>query len=72
MGDGLPAQLCLQCVHQISRCHAFKDLVERNDITLREHANWLAEEALKRDREEVITARERDKNTLNVIITPKI
>uniref|UniRef100_A0A2H1WCY5 SFRICE_019027 n=1 Tax=Spodoptera frugiperda TaxID=7108 RepID=A0A2H1WCY5_SPOFR len=52
VGDGLPAQLCLQCVHQISRCHAYKDLVERNDIVLREHAARMAEEAFKREREE--------------------
>ncbi|PZC83603.1 hypothetical protein B5X24_HaOG207586 [Helicoverpa armigera] len=52
VGDGLPPQLCLQCVHQISRCHAFKDLVERNDVTLREHAARMAEEAFKREREE--------------------
>ncbi|XP_063541196.1 zinc finger protein 664-like [Cydia strobilella] len=45
VGDGLPPQLCLQCVHQISRCHAFKELVERNDVTLREHAKNAAEEA---------------------------
>ncbi|KAI8442352.1 hypothetical protein MSG28_005878 [Choristoneura fumiferana] len=49
VGDGLPAQLCLQCVHQISRCHAFKDLVERNDVTLREHAKLAAEEARKNE-----------------------
>ncbi|XP_059054181.1 zinc finger protein 585B-like [Achroia grisella] len=43
VGDGLPAQLCLQCVHQISRCHAFKETVERNDIVLRERAKLKAE-----------------------------
>ncbi|XP_050666622.1 zinc finger protein 431-like isoform X2 [Leptidea sinapis] len=36
VGDGLPAQLCLQCVQQISRNNAFKGMVERNDIVLRE------------------------------------
>ncbi|XP_053617085.1 zinc finger protein 135-like isoform X2 [Plodia interpunctella] len=43
VGDGLPPQLCLQCVHQISRCNAFKDMVERNDVTLRELARVRAE-----------------------------
>lgn len=52
VGDGLPAQLCLQCVHQISRCHAFKEIVERNDAALREHAKHLAEQAYKKEREE--------------------
>ncbi|CAG9104390.1 unnamed protein product [Plutella xylostella] len=42
VGDGLPSQLCLQCVHQISRCHSFKELVERNDIKLREYCTSLA------------------------------
>ena len=51
VGDGLPAQLCLQCVHQISRCHAFKELVERNDVTLREQAKVMAEETLKQNLE---------------------
>ncbi|CAH2241526.1 jg860 [Pararge aegeria aegeria] len=51
VGDGLPPQLCLQCVHQISRCHAFKSLVERNDITLREQAKAMAEEALNIEKE---------------------
>ncbi|KAI5635685.1 zinc-finger associated domain (zf-AD) domain-containing protein [Phthorimaea operculella] len=49
VGDGLPAQLCLQCVHQISRCHAFKELVERNDVTLHQHAKYLQEEAAKQE-----------------------
>ncbi|CAB3246462.1 unnamed protein product [Arctia plantaginis] len=52
VGDTLPSQLCLQCVHQISRCHAFKEMVERNDVALREHAKTLAEQAFKREREE--------------------
>ncbi|CAH2094062.1 unnamed protein product [Euphydryas editha] len=51
VGDGLPSQLCLQCVHQISRSHAFKDLVERNDTILREQAKAMAEEALKENLE---------------------
>ncbi|GBP85638.1 Zinc finger and BTB domain-containing protein 49 [Eumeta japonica] len=45
VGDGLPDQLCLQCVHQISRCHSFKELIERNDVVLREYAQKMAEEA---------------------------
>ncbi|XP_047511481.1 zinc finger protein 436-like isoform X3 [Pieris napi] len=34
--DGLPKQLCLQCVHQISRCYTFKESIERNDVMLQE------------------------------------
>ncbi|KAI5635684.1 c2H2-type zinc finger domain-containing protein [Phthorimaea operculella] len=37
--------------HQISRCHAFKELVERNDVTLHQHAKYLQEEAAKQERE---------------------
>ncbi|CAH2051971.1 unnamed protein product, partial [Iphiclides podalirius] len=49
VGDGLPAQLCLQCLHQVSRCHAFKEMVERNDVTLRDQAKAAAEKALKNE-----------------------
>lgn len=34
--DGLPAQVCLQCVHYISRAFSFKQLCERSESTLRE------------------------------------
>lgn len=35
-GDGLPTQVCLQCVHYISRAFSFKQLCERSDATLRQ------------------------------------
>lgn len=34
--DGLPAQVCLQCVHYITRAYSFKRLCERSEVTLRE------------------------------------
>ncbi|KAG5883225.1 hypothetical protein JTB14_011417 [Gonioctena quinquepunctata] len=34
--DGLPSQVCLQCVHYITRAFSFKQLCERSDNTLRE------------------------------------
>lgn len=35
-GDGLPSQVCLQCVHYITRAFSFKQLCERSDSTLRQ------------------------------------
>ncbi|KAJ8968592.1 hypothetical protein NQ314_002258 [Rhamnusium bicolor] len=34
--DGLPSQICLQCVHYINRAFSFKQLCERSENTLRE------------------------------------
>lgn len=34
--DGLPGQVCLQCVHYINRAFSFKQLCERSDSTLRQ------------------------------------
>ncbi|VEN61635.1 unnamed protein product [Callosobruchus maculatus] len=36
-GDGLPTLICLQCVHQISRCYSFKQLCEQSDMNLRHY-----------------------------------
>lgn len=36
-GDGLPSQVCFQCVHYISRAYSFKLLCERSDATLRQY-----------------------------------
>lgn len=36
-GDGLPSQVCLQCVHYISRAYSFKLLCERSDANLRQY-----------------------------------
>lgn len=35
--DGWPDKICIQCIHQVSRCHAFKTRVEKSDITLRQY-----------------------------------
>lgn len=35
-GDGMPSQVCLQCVHYINRAFSFKQLCERSDTTLRQ------------------------------------
>lgn len=35
-GDGLPSQVCLQCVHYINRAFSFKQLCERSESTLRQ------------------------------------
>lgn len=35
-GDGLPGQVCLQCVHYITRAFSFKQLCEQSDATLRQ------------------------------------
>lgn len=35
--DGWPDKICVQCVHQVSRCHAFKAKAEKADIQLRQY-----------------------------------
>jgi len=35
IGDGLPAQVCCQCVHQINTSYSFKLQCETSDLTLR-------------------------------------
>lgn len=35
--DGWPDKICVQCIHQVSRCHAFKTRVEKSDVTLRQY-----------------------------------
>ncbi|XP_058464105.1 chorion transcription factor Cf2 [Malaya genurostris] len=35
--DGWPDKICIQCIHQVSRCHAFKTRVEKSDSTLRQY-----------------------------------
>lgn len=35
--DGWPDRICIQCVHQVSRCHAFKKRVENSDKELRQY-----------------------------------
>lgn len=35
--DGWPDKICIQCIHQVSRCHAFKARVEKSDQQLRQY-----------------------------------
>lgn len=35
--DGWPDKICIQCVHQVSRSHAFKSRVEKSDQQLRQY-----------------------------------
>ncbi|XP_038108539.1 zinc finger protein 180 isoform X1 [Culex quinquefasciatus] len=35
--DGFPAQMCVQCVLQVSRAFTFKQQCEKADVTIREH-----------------------------------
>lgn len=35
--DGWPDKICIQCIHQVSRCHAFKTRVEKSDSALRQY-----------------------------------
>lgn len=34
-------KICIQCIHQISRCHAFKTKVEKADSQLRQYIKGL-------------------------------
>jgi len=36
VGDGLPAQVCERCVHQVNESFTFKLQCERSDATLRQ------------------------------------
>lgn len=36
-GDGLPGQICTQCIQQINRAYSFKQLCEKSDVSLREY-----------------------------------
>lgn len=35
-GDGLPTQVCFECVHYITRAYFFKELCERSEATLKQ------------------------------------
>lgn len=35
--NGWPDKICIQCVHQISRCHSFKRKIEKSDEQLRQY-----------------------------------
>jgi hypothetical protein len=37
VGDGLPAQICQQCVHQVNNAYNFKLLCESTDFALRQY-----------------------------------
>lgn len=39
--DGWPDRICIQCIHSISRCHAFKTRVEKADAQLRQYIKGL-------------------------------
>lgn len=36
-GDGMPQQVCAQCLQQINRFYSFKRQCEKSDITLRQY-----------------------------------
>lgn len=39
--DGWPDKICIQCVHQVSRSHAFKTRVVKSDSQLRQYIKGL-------------------------------
>lgn len=39
--DGWPDKICMQCVHQVSRFHSFKQRLERSDKALRDYIKGL-------------------------------
>uniref|UniRef100_A0A1A9WIG6 Protein krueppel n=1 Tax=Glossina brevipalpis TaxID=37001 RepID=A0A1A9WIG6_9MUSC len=51
--EGWPDKICVQCVHSVSRCHAFKMLAERSDKELREYIKSLTVRVLIDDAPEV-------------------
>lgn len=36
-GDGLPDQICIQCLQNVNKAYSFKQLCEESDITLRNY-----------------------------------
>jgi len=38
-GDGLPAQICKECIHQVNISYTFILQCERSNATLRQHLN---------------------------------
>lgn len=40
-GDGLPDQICTQCLQTVSKAYSFKQLCEKSDITLRQYIGTL-------------------------------
>lgn len=40
-GDGLPHQICTQCLQNVNRAYSFKQLCEKSDTTLRQYVNTL-------------------------------
>ncbi|XP_045468624.1 zinc finger protein OZF-like isoform X1 [Harmonia axyridis] len=40
-GDGLPHQICLQCLQMINRAYTFKQQCEKSDVALRQYLNDL-------------------------------
>lgn len=45
-GDGLPAQVCQQCVQQVNICYNFKTQCEKSDANLREYLHSLQPEEI--------------------------
>lgn len=41
-GDGLPDQICTQCLQMVSRAYSFKQLCEKSDETLRHYVNSIS------------------------------
>ncbi|KAJ8954977.1 hypothetical protein NQ318_000408 [Aromia moschata] len=38
-GDGLPHQICIQCLQSVNKAYTFKQLCEKSDLTLRNYLN---------------------------------
>lgn len=36
-GDGLPHQICIQCLQNVNKAYSFKQLCEESDLTLRNY-----------------------------------
>lgn len=36
-GDGLPNQICTQCLQSVNKAYSFKQLCEKSDVTLRNY-----------------------------------
>jgi hypothetical protein len=40
-GDGLPCQICTQCLQMVNRAYSFKQQCEKSDASLRQYINTL-------------------------------
>lgn len=71
LDDGYPAQMCVQCVLQVSRAFTFKQQCEKTDTTLKEYLNRRVLRQLSDDKElEVLEDDDGPEDEIQIISIP--